>query len=1432
MPVFTAIGAYVAGTILGLVGTAATIVGGIVAMGAAFVTSRIINGNANKGVNSAANQGGRIQVPPASNNKIPVVYGSAFVNGIITDARLVNKNNTMYYCIVLSEKCNISSATYTVDDIYWNDLRLTAVDSSSNSHKILDGRKTVDGPGEDFIDTNFVVDGKSMVEVRVYAGSTASANQIWPAPSTGNTQAGYAYWGDGDNSWTTAYEMKGLVFAIVKVNYDSNKGFTGLPNMTFKLSNSVNNPADVWFDYMTSERYGAGLPWTSLDTSANAVWQSFCQEDITYTNKDGTTNQLTDRYTINGVIDTSREVKTNIDTILQNGGAWMSYNVATGLWSPIIKKAITAGDPTDSATLFTGSISGTTLTVTDFPAGRIEAGQLLASTQGTIPTTYIVNQILPLTAGESTGQKGRYTIDRSQTLSSTNKLYTSSANLLQFNDDNIISGISLSSTRLEDLYNMVEVEFYDKYNKDQKAYSRVELSSGRNPNEPDNQLRMSLDLVNNSVQAELIGQMEMRQSRDDLVIEFTANHYGIQTQAGDVIGVTSDLYSWAPKLFRVMRVKEQETEDGGLVATIQALEYNPDCFTIEPITEFTTSNNIGIGNLISSVNLPPPDTPSITNVNSNSSVPNFTFNVVVPEIGGPFDEIQIYYTEGWDPQSVTMSVVPGTGTNGVPTGKGLMTVTSLTYNSLNVGDYFDTPAMVIESQLTQTSISTKTYASGGAIGAYTITLNNVTGIIPGQRPGGYGIQTDAQVVSVSGTIVTLNLPFIAQATGNYTFTTAGGTGTYQVSYSGTLSSASRTLTDQPLETDFKYLKNVVPSGNNGSFVGGSTVGVVITELPANSYDYRRWFLKARLGWKGHYGAFSSNGQVDLSGNVGWTPNPVAAGNLSDLKDVNITSKVEGDTLYYDANTAKWRNTHIFKVVDDLVALDINTETNSRFNMNSGLTSNPSFPLNLRHTSSGTPTVGFGVSQGFEVETTSSGIKTVGFIDYVMNNATAGHEDFTFGLGLMKDGQECTPSIPNYVLYVSSTGDIKMGGDLYLNNDADNVNALITAYSSTNTATPGQLNWNGTTWAFGNNVRFTKPISLSGSTSGLVTLNAPSVAGSQSYTLPTALPGTSGYVLSSTTGGTMSWAANPQGDVIGPSSAGDNAVVRFDTTSGKLIQNSLVTIADTTGDITTPGSVILSDTLKITGTSGGQVGFKTHPSQYSNNTYIMPWGDGTAGQLLKTDGSGNLSWTSASGGSLTLANSGTISTSGFNYSLGPGVILTGSGTTATMAVQSIRYQPIYVSEACTLTEVALSVGGTAPTSCTAMIYIDNCSPNSSTGWQPSSHLSGGYCGEITISSTGLKTITGLSISLAAGSYLIAVQTNNYTGTLTLGHYGGQVLTGNGYTINATSPTTAYSWARTGVSYTSGTPATVSNFTQQSTPSVVGNVYTVFTKFAKV
>lgn len=82
------------------------------------------------------------------------------------------------------------------------------------------------------------------------------------------------------------------------------------------------------------------------------------------------------------------------------------------------------------------------------------------------------------------------------------------------------------------------------------------------------------------------------------------------------------------------------------------------------------------------------------------------------------------------------------------------------------------------------------------------------------------------------------------------------------------------------------------------------------------------------------------------------------------------------------------------------------------------------------------------------------------------------------------------------------------------------------------------------------------------------------------------PGTAGYVLTAAgAGADPAWAAvSGTGDVVGPASATDNALARFDTTTGKLIKNSVV-IVDNSGNMTSPGGAVLN-----TVNTGGRVGF--------------------------------------------------------------------------------------------------------------------------------------------------------------------------------------------------------------------------------------------------
>lgn len=176
-------------------------------------------------------------------------------------------------------------------------------------------------------------------------------------------------------------------------------------------------------------------------------------------------------------------------------------------------------------------------------------------------------------------------------------------------------------------------------------------------------------------------------------------------------------------------------------------------------------------------------------------------------------------------------------------------------------------------------------------------------------------------------------------------------------------------------------------------------------------------------------------------------------------------------------------------------------------------------------------------------------------------------------------------------------------------------------------------------------------------------------------------GNANKVLSINSGGTdVEWTtpAVGTGDVVGPSSATDNAFVRFDLTTGKLIQNSSATLNDS-GAPTFVGSVAVSGTsatgadIKLyedTDNGTNYVGLKAPASIASDVTWTLPSTDGTNGQALVTDGSGTLSWTTA-GGSVTISNDTSTATDVY-----PTFVSSTSGTASSLNTGNAKllYKP--------------------------------------------------------------------------------------------------------------------------------------------------------------
>ncbi len=145
---------------------------------------------------------------------------------------------------------------------------------------------------------------------------------------------------------------------------------------------------------------------------------------------------------------------------------------------------------------------------------------------------------------------------------------------------------------------------------------------------------------------------------------------------------------------------------------------------------------------------------------------------------------------------------------------------------------------------------------------------------------------------------------------------------------------------------------------------------------------------------------------------------------------------------------------------------------------------------------------------------------------------------------------------------------------------------------------------------------------SGATDSITIQPPNTLSASYTLTLPTT-DGNADEFLQTNGSGVLTWAAvtGGTGDVVGPASATNNAVVRFDTTTGKLIQNSVVIVSDT-------GAVSGVTTLSTSGLITGGDGFRSTPGSYNftaSNESIF----GSSGSVtISVGGAGRTNWTTA------------------------------------------------------------------------------------------------------------------------------------------------------------------------------------------------------------
>jgi hypothetical protein len=162
-----------------------------------------------------------------------------------------------------------------------------------------------------------------------------------------------------------------------------------------------------------------------------------------------------------------------------------------------------------------------------------------------------------------------------------------------YNDSNIIGSIAVTESGVNELYNSVSLEFPHQSLRDQTDFIELSIpTEDRFPNEIDNPLQIQTNLINNPVQAQYIAGVELNQTRLNKVITFTTDYTSLGLKAGELISVTSTMYGYTNKLFRVIKLEELDQDVIGI--NITALEYDASVYNISNLIYKEKTKKTGI----------------------------------------------------------------------------------------------------------------------------------------------------------------------------------------------------------------------------------------------------------------------------------------------------------------------------------------------------------------------------------------------------------------------------------------------------------------------------------------------------------------------------------------------------------------------------------------------------------------------------------------------------------------------------------------------------------------------------------------------------------------------------------------------------------------------------------------------------------------------
>jgi hypothetical protein len=306
---------------------AATVMGQIIAFGINMIASSIISKifapnipNQDNLNAQQPNPGNRQQLPPAGDNKLPVVYGTAYVGGVITDMSISSDNQDIYWVMSLCEVTNTETGgspdIINFGNVYWGGKR---VNFNANGY-------SVDSLTDESTGETQNVSGN--MDIYLYRNGSGSPTNSSLNAVTVMSASNLVY------KWNSTKLMSNTAFAIVHLKYNSDRALTGLNQTRFQITNARKAPGDCFLDYLSSERYGAAIPLANINTASLTALNTYSNASFTYTPYTGGSSTQP-RFEFNGSLNTNLKIMQNIQSMADCCDCLVKYNEIIGQWGVV-----------------------------------------------------------------------------------------------------------------------------------------------------------------------------------------------------------------------------------------------------------------------------------------------------------------------------------------------------------------------------------------------------------------------------------------------------------------------------------------------------------------------------------------------------------------------------------------------------------------------------------------------------------------------------------------------------------------------------------------------------------------------------------------------------------------------------------------------------------------------------------------------------------------------------------------------------------------------------------------------------------------------------------------------------------------------------------------------------------------------------------------